>query len=321
MAKLLAKESGIDVEWIKNILIHTFPTGGIGVHPSTIKGANTFISRKFPGRFLYCFKPCLLEAMKQLDKDSVVDFFTGDLQHLKILEDRYDAVVNEVPFVNFEDRVPIAKKFKNYLEQEFKTIIETGSTPGNRRFENYYLESTFTQSFSYRYRRLKKITKEDYLERHKKFENGVLSDGFLEKLVGPEQYREYGEIITTLDFLDPKKASDEKVPKWQTSLARLEAYLEANKLKVPLNLKKRDELLRASLHKFSQDALDIFINAHRDHKQGTVLRDVWTLIRAMPYEQLDLIFNGNLSYFGISGHDHDDPSLYTPMAIHCLKKF
>lgn len=95
-------------------------------------------------------------------------------------------MVNEVPFVNFEDRVPIAKKFKNYLEQEFKTIIETGSTPGNRRFENYYLESTFTQSFSYRYRRLKKITKEDYLERHKKFENGVLSDGFLEKLVGPE---------------------------------------------------------------------------------------------------------------------------------------
>ena len=311
MAKLLAKESGIDVEWIKNNLIKTFPIGGIGIHPSNIKGANTFISGKFPGRFLYCFKPCLLEAMKWLDKDSIVELFSGDLQHLKGLENQYNAVINEVPFVSFEDLVPVAKKFKVYLEQEFKTIIETGSILGNRRFENYYLESTFTQSFSYRHRRLKKLTKEDYLERHKKFEDGVLSDEFLEKLIGSEYYREYGEIITAFDYLDPQKTSDKKAPKWQTSLALLEAYLKANKLKVPLNLKKRDELLRASLHRFSQDALDIFINAHRDHKHGTVLREVWMLVRAMPYEQLDLIFNGNLSYFGISGHDHDDPSLYT----------
>lgn len=311
MAKLLAKESGIEIEWIKDILIKTFPNGGIGIHPGAIKGAHTFISGKFPGRFLYCFKPCLLEAMKWLDKDQTLELFSGDLQHIKVLEDQYNAVINEVPFVSFEDLVPVAKKFKNYLEQEFKTIIETGSILGNRRFENYYLESTFTQSFSYRYRRLNKFTKEDYLERHKKFENGVLSDEFLEKLLGPEYYREYGEIITAFDYLDPKKTPDKKVPKWQTSLARLETYLEANKLKVPLNLKKRDELLRANLHKFSQDALDIFINAHRDHKHGTVLRDVWILIRAMPYEQLDLIFNGNLSYFGVPGHDHDDPSLYT----------
>ena len=27
MAKLLAKESGIEIEWIKNILIKTFPAG------------------------------------------------------------------------------------------------------------------------------------------------------------------------------------------------------------------------------------------------------------------------------------------------------
>lgn len=311
MAKLLAKESGLDIEWIKSILVKTFPVGGIGIHPPSIKEASTFISGKNPGRFLYCFKPCLLEAMKWLDKNQIGELFSGDLQHLRVLEDRYNAVVNEVPFVSFEDLMPAAKKFKNYLEQEFKTILETGSILGNRRFENYYLESTFTQSFSYRYHRLKKLTKEDYLERHKKFENGVLSDEFLEKLLGAEYYREYGEVITAFDYLGPKKTSDEKVPKWQTSLARLEAYLNANKLKVPLNLKKRDELLRASLLKFSQDALDIFINAHRDHKHGTVLREIWMLVRTMPYEHLDLIFNGNLSYFGVSGHDHDDPSLYT----------
>lgn len=311
MSELLAKESGIDAEWIKSILIKTFPIAGIGIHATSVKGARTFISGKNPGRFLYCFKPCLLEAMSWLDKDQVVELFSGDIQHLKILEERYNSVINEVPFVSFEDLVPVAKRFKNYLEQEFKTIIEIGSIQGNRRFENYYLESTFTQSFSYLYRRLKKLTKEDYLERHKKFEEGLLSDRFLEKLVGPEYYREYGEIITAFDYLDPKKDQDKKALKWETSLARLEAYLEANKLKVPANLKKRDELLRANLYKFSQDALDIFINAHRDHKHGTVLRDVWVLVRSMPYEQLDLIFNGNLSYFGISGHDHDDPSLYT----------
>jgi hypothetical protein len=38
---------------------------------------------------------------------------------------------------------------------------------------------------------------------------------------------------------------------------------------------------------------------------------VWELICAIPYEQLDLIFNGNMSYFGIVGYDIDDPSLYT----------
>lgn len=225
MAKLLTKESGIDAEWIKNILIQTFPAGGIGIHPGTIKDAHTFISGKFPGRFLYCFKPCLLEAMKWLDKDQVVELFSGDLQHLKILEDRYDAVVNEVPFVSFEDLLPAAKKFKTYLEDEFTTIIETGSILGNRRFENYYLESTFIQNFSYRYRRLKKATKEDYLERHKKFEDGVLSAEFLEKLLGPEYYREYGEIITAFDYLNPKKTADEKNPKWRTSLGPLETGL------------------------------------------------------------------------------------------------
>ena len=81
--------------------------------------------------------------MKWLDKDSIVELFSGDLQHLKILEDRYNAVVNEVPFISFKKLVPAAKKFKNYLEEEFNTIIETGSIPVNRRFESYYLENTF----------------------------------------------------------------------------------------------------------------------------------------------------------------------------------
>ena len=136
----------------KKTLIKTFPDSGIGVPPSTIKGANTFISGKFPGRFLCCFKPCLLEAMKWLDKDSILELFSGDLQHLKILEDCYNVVVNEVPFISFKKLVPAAKKFKNYLEEEFNTIIETGSIPANRRFESYYLENTFLQSFLYRRR-------------------------------------------------------------------------------------------------------------------------------------------------------------------------
>lgn len=100
MAKLLAKESGLDIEWIKSILVKTFPVGGIGIHPPSIKGASSFISGKNPGRFLYCFKPCLLEAMKWLDKNQIGELFSGDLQHLRVLEDRYNAVVNEVPFVN-----------------------------------------------------------------------------------------------------------------------------------------------------------------------------------------------------------------------------
>jgi hypothetical protein len=311
MAKLLAKESGVDVDWIKNILIKTFPNDGIGVHPTSVKGASTFMSGKFPGRFLYCFKPCLFEAMKWLNKENVVELFSGDLQHLKILEDRYDAVINEVPFVIFKNLAPAAKKFKNYLEDEFKTIIETGSIPANRRFENHYLENTFLQSFLYRRRILKAIPKEVYLERHKQFEDGILSGEFLEKLLGAEYYREYGEVTTTFDYLDPKKTSEEKIPKWRTSLGPLETYLQTNKLKIPINLKKRDELLRANLHKFSQDALDAFINAHRDHEQGTVLRKIWELVQAIPHEQLDLIFNGNLSYLGIAGHENDDPNLYT----------
>lgn len=312
MASLLANESGLEFDWIHKILVQTFPTHGIGIFPSSkIKNAHSFMSGKFPGRFLYCFKPCLIEAMRWLDKDQITELFSGDLQFLNLLENQFSSVTTEIPFVKFSELLPSAKKFRDYLEDEFETIIETGSTSPHRRFENYYLESTFLQCFQYRRRILKKTTKESYKEKHKKFPDGLLSEKFLEQLTGPDYYREYGEISSALNYLDPKMSEPKNSIKWQHSLGPLENYLTTNKLKVPANLKKRDELLRSSLYKFAIDSLDAFIESYRNHEPGTILRKIWVLIRSMPYEQLDLLFNGNLSYFGIVGHRHDDPSLYT----------
>jgi hypothetical protein len=146
MASLLANESGLEFDWIHKILVQTFPPYGIGIFPSSkIKNANSFMSGKFPGRFLYCFKPCLIEAMRWLDKDQITELFSGDLQFLNLLENQFSSVITEIPFVKFSDLLPSAKKFRDYLENEFETVIGTGSTSPHRRFENYYLESVLSE--------------------------------------------------------------------------------------------------------------------------------------------------------------------------------
>lgn len=309
MSKLLAEESGIDVHWINRTLTKTLPDKPLGADPSTVS----------PGQFLYRFEPCLFEAMKWFDKEYVVKLFSGDLQQLKIIESRYNSLVGEVPFVNFRDLLPTAKKFQTYLEEEFQTIINTGNP--SRPFESsYYLENTFLQNFRHYARRHEATPKSVYLERHKQFTDGILSETFLEGLLGSEYYREYGEVLSAPDFLDAelrdlkyrlKKNLYGKVNQAYTSLRELKNYLDDNKFKVPMNLEKRDELLRTSLHTFSQDALKVFLMVHRNHELGTTLKKIWELVCSMSYEQLDLIFNGNLSYLGIVEYDIDDPSLYT----------
>lgn len=314
MTKLLAKESGIDADWIKKTLIKTLPEK---------LGADIIQSDFAPARFLYDFKPCLFEAMKWLDKDRVVDLFSGDLLQLRILEERYGALLNEVQFVNFHELLPTAKEFQSYLEDEFKSIVSSGS-PSQHFKKSYYLENTFLQSFHPRFLDFEEYPESVYFDRHKQFTDKSLSDEFLKKILGPNFFREFRELEGRSYVLGPnfKKefgglvadfykevAKDRSSP--QDSLIKLKKYLSENKLKVPANLEMRDEAIRTSLHIFSQNALKAFIEAHRNHELGTVLRNVWELICGMPYEQLDLIFNGNLSYLGIVGYDIDDPSLYT----------
>lgn len=318
MAKLLSKESGIDASWIKKTLAKTLP--------EKMPGAEVLESDFCPARFLYDFRPCLFEAMKWLDKDRVVDLFSGDLLQLRILEERYRSLLNEVQFVNFHELLPTAKEFQTYLENEFKSIISTGS-PSEHFKKSYYLEDTFLQSFRPRFRDFDMYeinTESIYLNRQKQFTDRSLSDDFLKKILGPNFYREFREVDGNSyvlgqgyksNFVDlvadfyKEVEKDRSSP--QDSLIKLKKYLSDNKLKVPANLEMRDDALRTGLHIFSQNALAAFIDAHRNHELGTILRKVWELICAMPYEQLDLIFNGNMSYFGIVGYDIDDPSLYT----------
>jgi hypothetical protein len=314
MAKLLSEESGIDANWIKKILTKTLP--------EEMKRADAIESDFCPARFLYDFKPCLFEAMKWLDKERVVDLFSGDLLQLRILEERYRSLLDEVQFVNFHKLLPTAKEFQTYLEDEFKSIISTGS-PSKHFKKSYYLEDTFLQSFRPRFRNFEEYPESVYIDRQKQFTDKSLSDDFLKKILGPNFYREFRELEGNsyvlgqnykTNFVDlvadfyKEVEKDRSSP--QDSLIKLKKYLSENKLKVPANLEMRDEALRTSLHIFSQNALAAFIEAHRNHELGTILRKVWELICAMPYEQLDLIFNGNMSYLGIIGYDIDNPSLY-----------
>lgn len=318
MAKLLAEESGIDVGWIKKTLTKTLP--------KKMPEADAIESDFCPARFLYDFRPCLFEAMKWLDKDRVVDLFSGDLLQLRILEERYRSLLAEVQFVNFHELLPTAKEFQTYLENEFKSIINTGS-PSEHFRKSYYLENTFLQSFRPRSRdfEMYEMNPESaYLDRQKQFTDRSLSDDFLKKILGSNYYREFQEVDGNsyvlgqgykTNFVDlvadfyKEVEKDRSSP--QDSLIKLKNYLSDNKLKVPANLEMRDDALRTSLHIFSQNSLSAFIEAHRNHELGTILRKVWELICAMPYEQLDLIFNGNMSFFGIVGYDIDDPNLYT----------
>lgn len=312
MSRLLADESGIKVGWIKDILIKTLPNN---LTEELLESTPT------PGQFLYQFRPCLFEAMKWLPREQVIELFSGDLLQLKILEERYGSLLDEVPFVNFKDLLPTAKEFQGYLESEFQSVIDTGA-PSEHFYKSYYLERTFLQTFRWRLLALESTPESIYLERHKQFTERILSDSCLKKLLGPKFYLEFREVENKLYMLNPnfntvfgelvdgfrKEMSKDKS---SHSLIQLKQYLSSNKLKVPGAIEKRDEALRTSLHIFSQDALKAFISSHRNHELGTTLKKVWELICSMPYEQLDLIFNGNMSYLGIVEYDIDDPSLYT----------
>lgn len=312
MSKLLAEESGIKASWIKDILIKTIPNN------LTVELLN---STPTPGQFLYQFRPCLFEAMKWLSKEQVIELFSGDLLQLKILEERYGSLLDEVPFVSFKELLPTAKEFQGYLEDEFQSMIDTGG-PSKHFYKSYYLERTFLQTFRWRLLAIESTPESAYLERRKQFTARMLSDSWLKKMLGPNFYLEFREVENKLYMLSPnfktmfgdlvsdfhKEMSKDRSSE---SLLQLKKYLSDNKLKIPTNIEKRDEALRTSLHILSQDALKAFIKSHRNHELGTTLKKVWELICSMPYEQLDLIFNGNMSYLGIIEYDIDDPSLYT----------
>lgn len=184
MSDLLAKESGMDKDWIKNVLLLSRPR-------TLLSSISRAIYKEYPVRLLYQFKPCLFEAMKWLDRERVKELFSGDLSHLQILETNYANLVSEIPFIKFESMLPMASAFQNYLEQEAKNIIKTGG-PSKHFDKSYFLETTFLSSFSKRspdpvFRR----PKETYLKRQKQFNGGLLSKQFLESTVGAEYYREY----------------------------------------------------------------------------------------------------------------------------------
>lgn len=53
MSELLANESGMDKDWIKNVLLLTIPRSLLPIHSEDYK--------KYPVRLLYQFRPCLFE--------------------------------------------------------------------------------------------------------------------------------------------------------------------------------------------------------------------------------------------------------------------
>lgn len=314
MSDLLAKESGLDKDWIKNILQLTAP------RPLIKSNSNDY--KAYPARLLYEFKPCLFEAMKWLDKERVTELFSGDLSHLQILETNYTNLLSEIPFMRFESMLPMAKAFQAYLEEEAKNIIKTGD-PAKHFEPSYYLETTFLSSFNIRPPDpIFKRPKDDYLKRQKQFSGGLLSQKFLEKVIGSEYYREYIEIqqkplqIFSLEALKKSDQMKEGLKKalggilGYKAVANLRHYLAENKLRIPADLNERDETFRANLHLFSQNAFKKFIAVYRSKKEGSLLSEIWKLIYSMPHEHLELMFNGHLGYFGLAEHDFGGKILY-----------
>ena len=75
MSDLLANESGMDKDWIKNVLLLTIPRSLLPTHSEDYK--------KYPVRLLHQFRPCLFEAMKWMSREMVRELFSGDLSHLR----------------------------------------------------------------------------------------------------------------------------------------------------------------------------------------------------------------------------------------------
>lgn len=141
MSKQLSEQSGLDHDWVKKTLYATLPEDG--------DDSKFIFALHIPAATLYRFKPCLFEAMRSLPTEDVLNLFSDDLEQLKIQEERFSTLLEEIPFVSFDSILPIVKEFGDYLEQETKSLIETGYP--SRAFEkSFYLERTFLSSFSER---------------------------------------------------------------------------------------------------------------------------------------------------------------------------
>ena len=118
MAKSLSSETGLSSAWISKILENTLPESGVVGLTENNKGSHRVT-------LLYQFKPCLFEAMRWLSKDEVRDLFSGDLNELGILETQYESVIDEIPFQDFGEMSEFFEAFKEYLEAEEASIINT----------------------------------------------------------------------------------------------------------------------------------------------------------------------------------------------------
>lgn len=314
MSKLLSDESGMDKDWIKNVLTLTAPDYSFlaNLLDKTVPVAES----------LYLFKPCLFEAMKWLDQNNVEELFSGDLEQLKTLENRYASLITEIPFTNFRLYLPLAKEFQTYLEEESKSLIKTGH-PSKPFQKSHYLESVFIDELSPRRSSSDLSSKEIYQQKRKQFDRGLLSDKFLEKVLGSNFYFDYFSMQKELQYLEPRSPKQtpdlkERLKKslspalgGESPLGDLKKYLSSNKLRIPADLDERNEALRMSLHVFSQNAFKLFVGAYNAKKPDGILEKIWKLIGAMPHEHLDLIFNGHLGYFGLGEYDFGSEILYS----------
>lgn len=309
MSTRLAKESGLARDWIKKILLQTIPDR-----------ERSGDERMPIGGHLYHFKPCLFEAMKSLSAEEVFTLFSGDLEQLRIQEDRFFELINETPFEDFSLLIDTVKDFQVYLKQETKALIEKGN-PSKPFEKSLYLERIFLNNLVRRRAYTDLIPDIDYIERHQQFEGTALSDDFLKDILGPKYFRDQREVLKSLLALEPNEEMRSQQQKLRSSLYPhflgspdplrvLKDYLSANKLKAPADLDDKEAAFRMKLHLFSQEALKAFVETHRSQKTETLMAKIWALISSMPYEYLDLIFKGNLSCFSID-YDIDDKHIYS----------
>lgn len=308
VSRKLSKESGLSEDWIKQTLLLTIP--------------DKELSRTDKNIFknLYYFRPCLFEAMKSLPKDEVYDLFSGDLEQLKIQEKRFAEITTGIPLVSFRSLLPIAKEFRNFLKEETKPIVSEGE-PSKDFLKSHYLESTFINRYYGKRRYIFSVEapESDYLKRLDQFEDTAISTGFIKNELGSRYFHDQREFLEHHDLFDRegngtlrtslKRNLSVMLDRNYYPLWRVKQYLNDNKLKMPSDLDMRDEAFRMHLHNFSQKALDLFIETHESGQTSKLMMEVWKLVTSMPYEYLDLIFNGNLNCFGIK-YEIEDKSLY-----------
>lgn len=311
MSKQLSEQSELDQDWIKKTLYATLPEDS--------DDSKFIFALHIPAATLYRFKPCLFEAMRSLPAEDVFNLFSGDLEQLKIQEERFSTLLEEIPFVSFDSILPIAKEFREYLEQETKSLIETGYP--SRPFEkSFYLERTFLSNFSERLVFSTDVSDESYIRRREEFKDTALSNDYLREALGPRYFRDQKEYLWDLTALDwesqqnlksrIKRIQEQQRISGYHPLNALKQYLKTNKLKVPADIDKLEESFRTSIHAFAKGALEEFCNAYYAKKPERLMHKIWEAVCLIPHEHLDLLFNGNLSCFGIE-YEIDQPNLYT----------